>query len=112
MEEMEIIKQLYDGTHLEDKDLKRAKHIVYGLDLALKDRLKSRGLKWESLKADGKITWKFNNQAREICLVMTWIYKKIMKQYTNILKKIRRKRILKNETKQRTKRTFNWNFGE
>lgn len=45
MEDIDIIKQLYYGTHLEDKDLNRARHIVYGLQLNLKDRLKQRGLR-------------------------------------------------------------------
>jgi len=44
-ENLEIVKALYYGNHLEDKDLNKARHIVYGLDLALKDRLKQRGLR-------------------------------------------------------------------
>ena len=41
---LNIIKALYFGNHLEDVDLNKARHIIYGLDLALKDRLKQRGL--------------------------------------------------------------------
>ena len=49
MKDIEIIKQLYNGNHLEDKELNKARHILHGLNLSLKDRLKQRGLRgWEN----------------------------------------------------------------
>jgi len=40
LEDIDIIKQLYYGNHLEPKELERAKDIVHGLNTALKGRLR------------------------------------------------------------------------
>ena len=45
MRNLDIIIALYNGTHLEDSELNKARHIVHGLDLNLKSRLKQRGLR-------------------------------------------------------------------
>jgi len=38
MQNIEIIKQLLDGNHLNKKELEQAKKIIYSLNLALKQR--------------------------------------------------------------------------
>ena len=39
MEDIDIIKQLLNGNHLEPNELRRAKHILHGLNTALKGRV-------------------------------------------------------------------------
>ena len=39
MEDLEIIKQLYNGNHLESKELERALKILYLLDVEAKSRV-------------------------------------------------------------------------
>lgn len=40
MKDLDIIKQLLSGNHLEDNELKRADKLVHLLDLEIKRRLK------------------------------------------------------------------------
>ena len=44
MNDLDILKQLYNGNHLEDKELERALKLIYLLDIELKSRFK-RGVK-------------------------------------------------------------------
>ena len=39
MEDLDILRQLYSGLHLESKDLERASKLVHGLGEALKRRV-------------------------------------------------------------------------
>jgi len=39
MKNIEIIKQLLNGNHLEPKDLERARHIIHGLQKAYESRV-------------------------------------------------------------------------
>ena len=38
MEDLQIIKQLYHGNHLENSELERAKQLIHSLNVALKQR--------------------------------------------------------------------------
>jgi len=39
MKDIEILNQLLTGNHLEPKELNKAKHIIMGLEIALKQRV-------------------------------------------------------------------------
>ena len=40
MEDLQILAQLYNGNHLEAKELERAKQIIHGLKVELKKMLR------------------------------------------------------------------------
>ena len=40
MNDMDILKQLYEGNHLENNELERAVKLIYLIDLEIKSRVK------------------------------------------------------------------------